>query len=477
MKICLVAEGSYPYITGGVSSWIHSLISAIPEHDFILYTIGAEEKQSGKYKYKLPSNVIQVEEVFLDTYITEEAKWGKRYKLTSSERQALKSVLNSNETDWEDIFSLFTSGKIDTTTNLLTSKDFFDIILEICHEKYPYLPFNDMFWTLRSIVLPLFISINHPVPKADVYHSVSTGYAGVVASLAKWKHDTSFILTEHGIYTREREEEIIKSDWVKGHFKDLWIQYFQNMSNCAYKHASQVVSLYNKNKEIQIEIGCPEEKIQIISNGVSLEDFNIAGKGQPKSDDKINIGAVLRVVPIKDVKTMLQSFAIVKRDVPNAFLYIMGPAEDDEEYYEECQQLVKTLRLADVIFTGTVDVKEYIGEMHILVLSSISEGQPLAILEGMACAKPYVATNVGSCKELLLGNNDGFGEAGIVVSVMNYNEMAYALTRLARNRKLREQMGENGLNRVSALYTKEKFIQSYRDLYMRSERNDGRDRI
>ena len=69
MRICLLAEGSYPYIVGGVSAWIQMLIQGMPEHEFIIYAIGAEEKDRGNFKYKLPSNVVAVKEIFLDTVL------------------------------------------------------------------------------------------------------------------------------------------------------------------------------------------------------------------------------------------------------------------------------------------------------------------------------------------------------------------------------------------------------------------------
>lgn len=77
MRICIVAEGSYPYITGGVSSWIHNIIAQMPEHEFIIYSIGAQSKQAGKFKYQLPVNVVEVKETFLDSYLDEEGKWGE----------------------------------------------------------------------------------------------------------------------------------------------------------------------------------------------------------------------------------------------------------------------------------------------------------------------------------------------------------------------------------------------------------------
>ena len=45
MRICMIVEGSYPYIVGGVSSWVQMLISQMPEHEFIVYSIAAEEKE------------------------------------------------------------------------------------------------------------------------------------------------------------------------------------------------------------------------------------------------------------------------------------------------------------------------------------------------------------------------------------------------------------------------------------------------
>ena len=54
LKVCIVAEGCYPYVVGGVSSWIHSLINSFPETEFILLTIVANRSFRGKFVYDLP---------------------------------------------------------------------------------------------------------------------------------------------------------------------------------------------------------------------------------------------------------------------------------------------------------------------------------------------------------------------------------------------------------------------------------------
>ena len=99
--------------------------------------------------------------------------------------------------------------------------------------------------------------------------------------------------------------------------------------------------------------------------------------GKTEEDKKmIHIGAVLRVTPIKDVKTMIQAFAFAKKKVDRLKLWIMGPCDEDEQYAKECFDLVEALNVKDVVFTGRVDIRDYLGRMDFTILTSISEGQP-----------------------------------------------------------------------------------------------------
>lgn len=115
----------------------------------------------------------------------------------------------------------------------------------------------------------------------------------------------------------------------------------------------------------------------VTPNGIQEERFrNLPGKTK-EDEGRINIGAVLRVTPIKDVKTMIQAFGFAWEREPSLKLWIMGPWEEDQEYAKECFELVETLGLKDVVFTGRIDVREYLGRMDMTILTSISEGQPL----------------------------------------------------------------------------------------------------
>ncbi|MFR4625800.1 MAG: glycosyltransferase [Dorea formicigenerans] len=81
---------------------------------------------------------------------------------------------------------------------------------------------------------------------------------------------------------------------------------------------------------------------------------------------------------------------------------------DDEEYAQECYTLVKQLKLENVIFTGRVDIVKYMEKLDFTILTSISEGQPLSVLESLAARRPCVTTDVGCCRELLEGKEGDF---------------------------------------------------------------------
>jgi glycosyltransferase involved in cell wall biosynthesis len=465
MKICLLVEGSYPYITGGVSAWVHMLISSLPDHQFIIHSIAAEEKKRGQFLYQIPPNVIEVREIFLDAILALPSPPSGRYRLAPWERETLEALIcGEGGIDLAVLLQIFRGSRAKSALDIFMSFDFFDVITAAYKRKFPSLPFTDFFWTIRSILLPLFFLIKQELPEADVYHGVATGYAGILGSLGAAVYHKPFVLTEHGVYAREREEEIIKSDWVRTEFKGLWINYFYNLALISYSHAEKVISLFERNRELQVSYGCEPAKTAVIPNGIDVAAY-AALRTAERPAGPIVVGAVVRVVPVKDIVTMLRSFALVSRELPDCRFLIVGPTDENPEYFAKCEKLIEVLGLKNITFTGNVQVLNHLKEIDILVLSSISEGQPLAILEGMASGKPWVATDVGSCRELLLGDGDDFGQAGIIVPMLDFEELARAIIELAGNKPLRRQMGENGYRRVAAKYTRERLVAEYQKVY------------
>ncbi len=465
MRICIVAEGCYPYTVGGVSGWIHSMIKSFPDYEFVILSIVPNRSWRGKYVYELPENVVEVAELYLEDCDWQKQKGMKKVRLSDAERSALRSLLLNQNVQWETLFKLF-GDKVFSLNDLLMGEDFLKAVRDCYQINYSELVFSDFLWTMRSIYLPLFLTLKMELPKADVYHCVATGYAGVLGSMAKEKYGCRLLISEHGIYTREREEELIRAKWVNGAYKNIWIEQFRKMSLLAYGKADIVTCLYGHARELQIELSCPEEKIMITPNGIDMSRFeNLPKNTEP---DMIHIGAVLRVAPIKDVKTMIRAFAFAKEKVPNLKLWIMGPA-DEEEYAKECYSLVELLGVPDVVFTGRVDVTEYLGGMDMTILTSISEGQPLTILESYAAHKPVIATDVGNCRGLIYGEADDFGTAGILTHIMNVTEIADAMVELAEHPEERKRMGEIGYQRLQKRYRIEDMRETYRQIYWKCE--------
>ena len=95
------------------------------------------------------------------------------------------------------------------------------------------------------------------------------------------------------------------------------------------------------------------------------------------------------------------------RDNPEVEALIMGPEDEDPAYAAECRQLAADLGLnGNLRFTGRVRLDDYLPRIDAIVLTSISEAQPLTVLEAGAAGIPSVVTDVGACRELILGRAD-----------------------------------------------------------------------
>lgn len=466
MKVCIIAEGCYPYVVGGVSSWIHSIIKSFPNIEFNLIAIISDRSSSNKFTYELPDNLTEIHEVYLQDvdWVGNKKTLSNKVNLKKREVKALRSLIIGEDVDWVNVFHLFNRKNI-SVNNLLMSPYFLEITKEYYNLEYINITFSDFLWTLRSMYLPLFLSLKCTIPKADIYHCVATGYAGVIGSKAVSLYpNTRLLISEHGIYTREREEELIKAKWVQSIYKSIWIEQFRKMSIGAYYFADLVTSLFQQAQSLQLDLGCPIQKAIITPNGINGENYKDIPK-KDLDDPYINIGAILRVTPIKDVKTMITAFHYAHKKQPMLKLWIMGPVDENPEYADECYELVKALKAENIIFTGQISTTDYIGKMDILLLTSISEGQPLTILEGFAAKKPCIATNVGNCYGLIHGESDPFMEAGIVVPVMNISEIANAILKLANNPTLARQMGEHGYLRFMYRYKSEYMVETYKKIY------------
>jgi len=487
--VCLLLEGTYPFVAGGVSSWVHNLVSALPEFSFTGICILPTEKEKWVVKYDVPPNFHDLKIVYLHDYnIGDRTK--HRNKRFRHDFQKIKrfhqKLFNGDFSDFEKILPVFQAkGKSKFSAHdLVYGKDAWKLLLEFYKPEVNSESFIDYFWTFRFIHLPLIKLLTAPIPLAKVYHTVSTGYAGLLGATAKCSYHKPLLLTEHGIYTKERKIEISQAEWIYvaggeriqvqtnlGFFQNLWVSFFESMGRLTYQKANEIYTLYEGNRQLEIEYGADPCKTFIIPNAINIEKFQEHPKEPREPGDPFIVGFVGRVVPIKDVKTFIRACKVVSLHVPNVKFYIMGPRDEDPKYDRECVELVSMLGMEEqIVFTGRVNVKEYYPKIDLLVLTSISEAQPLVILEAACLGVPSVASDVGSCDELLLGRTEedkALGPSGIVTRVADPDETAQAITKILQNDDLREKMSESAIQRVETYYKESDLNDRYRSIYIK----------
>ena len=463
MRICLVFEGSYPYLFGGVSSWAHQLISALPDIEFSLLLIGPKKEKRGQFVYELPTNVIETYEYFLDEPLDTKPSSRPRFSFSPEETEEIRKMLLCRDCNFDLIINAFRRQKYPAEA-FLQSREFMAMFSGIMQDTLRLAPYSDTFYMERSMMLPVLYLMQAKNPKADCYHAISTGYAGLLTVIAGHVTGKPILLTEHGIYSREREEEMIRSDWVSADYKKHWIDFFYMLSGAIYQRAVKITSLFASASQIQKDIGAPADRCEVISNGIDFPKFSTARAKKP--DGFIDIGAAVRFAKIKDIKTMIYAFYEVTQSFPNARLHILGP-DEDKKYADECRELVRYLGLTNVLMPGRIsDMPAYYEKLDFTILTSLSEGQPLTLLESFAAGRPAVATDVGCCRELIFGSKgDDFGMAGYIAHPMDAHDIAEKMLLLCNSPEDIKAFGENGRKRAEKYYQRPDMVEKYRKLY------------
>jgi len=490
--VCLILEGTYPYVAGGVSTWVHDLISSMPELRFTAICILASSKEKYTYKYTIPPNFVDPQVLYLHDY-----EVGLPLKMPGKTRKHLHEKIRAwhhkslghDFTGFADLVRLLQKQECGIDTHeMMYGRTPFNLLTELYTQYNSEASFLDYFWTYRFTHMPMLNILRRTPPLAKCYHTVSTGFAGLMGAYAHILYGRPLLLTEHGIYTKERKIEIAQAKWIHtekderlrieknlGAFQSIWVRTFEALSRLAYDNCHRILTLYEGNRQLEIEGGADPDRCEIIPNGIRLEKF---AHLKPLAEDiedirskegPFSIGFVGRIVPIKDVKTFVRACKIVAQNIDSLKVYIIGPTEEDEDYAKECSELVEMLGLKDIIeFTGRVQVTEFYPRLDLVVLTSVSEAQPLVILEANCAGIPCVASDVGSCSELLHGRpgeDEALGPSGYITKPADPMDTAQGMLAVLLNPELRRAMSIAGRKRVERFYAEEDLNRRYEALY------------
>ncbi|PIR21609.1 MAG: group 1 glycosyl transferase [Deltaproteobacteria bacterium CG11_big_fil_rev_8_21_14_0_20_47_16] len=481
IDVCLLLEGSYPYVAGGVSTWVHQLIGAMKDIRFGIVYITPHSDPTREFKYTLPNNVIYLKELCLHDYALDVVA-PRRPKKSDYETLIgfYENVLQGRYDGFEDVVPLFQGhNACFDFKSFFESKSIWASLIKNYQQYASDTAFLDFFWTWRGTQLPLLQVVMTEVPRAPIVHAISTGYAGLLGAVAKIAYGNQFFLTEHGIYTHERMLEIAQATWIyerermgyraEQHmsvFKQWWLGIFKVMGSLAYRHVDRIFTLYEGNRLREILEGANPEKITIIPNGIDVASYeSIERERKPVPQ----IGFVGRIVRIKDAKTFIQAARLVLDQIPDAEFYLIGPTDEEEDYVEECELMIEAQHMESKIkLVGRSDVKEYYKFLDLVVLTSISEAQPYVILEAGASGIPVVASDVGACREMLEGRDPediAIGPGGIVTEVSNAESTAEAIVKLLSDRVLQKRCSEAARIRVHRYYNQDDLLSRYLNCY------------
>jgi polysaccharide biosynthesis protein PelF len=484
VDVCLVVEGCYPYRRGGVSNWVDTLLRDQAALSFAVISIQPPGIELPPL-YSLPSNVRTFHRLRLGP--TAQA-WRRMHRLADDPLDELVDAL----ADFVRTGKLRTLARIIqlarkvatrnaiALTDLVDNKLGWDIACRMYRKTAPKVSFREYYWAWRALFGGLLAVIACPLPRATVFHSVSTGFAGLLVARAAHETGRPALLTEHGIYANERLIELLMADWISDDIdlslsvydqrvslRSFWIGCFESYARTCYEASGAIITLFSDNQAFQRELGAEPAKLRVIANGVDSDTF--ARLPRAPADGAPTVALIGRVVPVKDVKTFLLSVRLARSRLPALTALVVGDLEEDASYAAQCKALAHELGLGDCVqFTGAVDVTQILPRLHVMVLTSLTEAQPLAILEAGATGVPCIATDVGGCREIVLGTaarEDDAEPGGIVTRPLAPAETAEAMVTLLSDHGLRRRCGDALQARVRRFYDKAKFCRAYSALY------------
>ena len=484
--VVLLLEGTYPMVRGGVAGWLDQLIRGLPQYRFAVVFLGSRSQDYEGLKYELADNVVHLEcHYLMGSTLTRSGRRPGGCPRAFERSRALHDRLGQPGGDIDDalaeVAALVGQGSGLSRNDFEGSQLAWDEIVERYTTCYDETSFLDYFWSVRNMHSPLFMlaDLARRLPRGRCLHAISTGYAGFLGALGRHQTGTPLMVTEHGIYTKERHIDLLEADWIhapmdplshglkaeSGYLRRLWIRFFHSLGRMTYQAASDITTLYDGNRRRQLNDGAPATRSRVIPNGIRIERFRPLREATQANTRPMMV-LLGRVTPIKDIKTFLRATRQLQLQLPELEAWVVGPDDEDPLYAQECRDLAEQLELGENLrFLGFQKTEDILAQARLVVLTSISEAQPLVVLEALAAGVPVVTTDVGACREMVLGDGSPEQAAGQVVPIANPQATAAAAATLLKDTAAWQAAREVGIERVEQHYTEKLMLERYAERY------------
>lgn len=481
--ILMALEGTYPFHGGGVSTWVHIICNKVEKFDFKLYSVNAVYET--KTKYTLSSSIKEILQVpmWFELEPREFLRFNDSYYDFVQKKE--NSFLHDSKESFLKLFKKFLDYIYDTRIDIIELEniivamwEFFqvndykstmklpavwelfkqEIKSKIPSDQIHEITLLDITYAMRW-VYHFLIPISVDFPKSEVIHLGLSSFVILPAMIQKRIHKTPILLTEHGVYIRERILAISQSN--SSYFlKDFLIKLSECAARLTYHNADIIMSVNKFNFKWELMYGANPDKLRVVYNGIDHFRFKPLDKPTEIKDIPIVV-AMARIFELKDILTMIRSCKVVTKIFPDVQFRVYGENDAVPKYTEKCLKLIEELGLQKnfLLLGPNSKPEEAFCEGDISVLTSISEGFPYTIIESMSCGIPVVATDVGGVSEAL-GEN-----CGILCKPKDHESIGQAIIKLLQDKDLLKKMKIECRKRVEDYFTIDKFIEQYENLY------------
>jgi glycosyltransferase involved in cell wall biosynthesis len=268
-------------------------------------------------------------------------------------------------------------------------------------------------------------------------------YGVIAAAFTK----TKVIFTEHGRFYPD------SSTWKRKLINPI-LNLFTNHVTAISKATKQALTEFEN---------IPAKYIEVIYNGIS--PLQIDTKNTHELRTKLNIpnnhvilGTVARFDPIKNHTMMLKAFSKALIQQPNCTLLIVG----DGEERKNIEQCITDLKIDKNVILAGYEPKpaKHIALMDVFLLSSLSEGTSMTLLEAMSIGKPCIVTDAGGNPEIIINSENGF-----VTKNDDADEFAQAILTLLVNPEEMTKFGKNSKTIFNQLFSQNVMNDKFSTLY------------
>ncbi len=510
VRIGLLTEGGYPYVSGEAGLWCDRLVRGLDRHEFDVYALSRSEQEEAGGWVALPPQVGRVRTAPLWESVDDGIVHGRRARRRFSECYGELATLLCATTPGSpsaaaggkaeegaggqsaleaDRFASALYGLAELARDegglpaALRSETAVRALERACrapgaHSSARQARVPDLLTVaarLERALRPLSLDWyeDDDLGSVDLCHAASGGTAALPGLLARHFCDVPLLVTEYGV--RLRTHYLTEPDSSPA-IRSLLASFHGRLAAETYRRAAVITPGNTHARRWQERCGADRAKLRTVHPGMDATPFAQAAES-PECADPQTLVWVGRVEPAKDLVSLLHAFAEIRRAEPGARLRIVGTPSGPEgaAYLAHCKALAAQL------FPDEADGPHAVGRNPVafeetggpelptradayasgalVVLSSVVEGFPSGLVEAMFCGRATVSTDVGAVVEAI-------GGTGLVVPPRNPRALAEACVALLRDPERRDRLGAAARARALELFTVEQNIAAFHSIYL-----------